>query len=567
MPVPVCVPVPDFLWVVLNMLVGTLFSFLTLGALPADPMQALYLMQQNRPEEAIAHYRTSVRDTGRHNFEVLQQMGLLLLNHGIRQEDPQIFLMTLFGAGLSGSANALDILEQGLFHPDPHIQLAALHFISQIEDDRSQQLLIQAMSSDFLSTRMEAAFYIAQKKHPRAVGQIEGLMSLLPPMFRPYFPALFALIGTSDATAALQRLLEDSELAVQIESMLQIAYLGRDDFLPTLRKRLTHTHIAELEAAAFAVGTLKDSFSMPRLKKIANSSIDSVRIAASIALIELGDTSYLSQIQMLAENKNLFAIASLGAYTGSEELLYQLTQSSDLQVRVNAAVSLLRQKDARCLPVILQILLSDSSDLAFTPLPSLGHTQTAWKVIPSAELRAQDPTVNLSYSLAMRESLVKEAVHLPEERFLSLARQLLVRQQNDLVPLVISLLENLQTEGAIALLKEGSQKVAAPLIRDYCHLALYRLSVEDPTYINNWVMQQKEADIIRLRPLLPWRYRMEETGYTLSPEEQSRLLIEAFLSIANRRNEESISFLLEAIQAGNPYNRYALMGLVMRATE
>ena len=142
-----------------------------------------------------------------------------------------------------------------------------------------------------------------------------------------------------------------------------------------------------------------------------------------------------------------------------------------------------------------------------------------------------------------------------------------MRQQNDLVPLLITLLENLQTDSAIALLKEGSQKVAAPLIRDYCHLALYRLSVEDASYINQWVMQQKEADIIRLRPLLPWSYRLEEANYTLSPEEQSRLLIEAFLSIANRRDKESISFLLEAIQAGNPNNRYALMGLVMRATE
>ena len=545
------------------MLLSALFSVAAL----TDPIQALYLMQQNRPEEAISYYRTSVKESGRHNFDVLQQMGLLLLNHGIRQPDPQIFLMTLFGAGLSGSASALDILEQGLFHADPHIQLAALHFISQIEDDRSQQLLIQAMSSDFLSTRMEAAFYIAQKKHPRAVGQIEGLMSLLPPLFRPYFPSLFALIGTSDATAALKRLLEDSELAVQIESMLQIAYLGRDDFLPMLRKRLTHTHIAELEAAAFAVGALKDGFSMPRLKKIASSAIDSVRLAASISLIELGDTAYLSKIQELAQNKNLFAISTLGNYPGSEDLLYQLTQSSDLQVRTNAAVSLLRQKDARCLPVVLQILLTDNSDLAFMPLHSLGHTQMAWKAVPSAELRAKDPNVNLSFSVAMRESLLKEAIRLPEERFLSLARQLLMRQQNDLVPLLITLLENLQTDSAIALLKEGSQKVAAPLIRDYCHLALYRLSVEDASYINQWVMQQKEADIIRLRPLLPWSYRLEEANYTLSPEEQSRLLIEAFLSIANRRDKESISFLLEAIQAGNPNNRYALMGLVMRATE
>ena len=37
---------------------------------------------------------------------------------------------------------------------------------------------------------------------------------------------------------------------------------------------------------------------------------------------------------------------------------------------------------------------------------------------------------------------------------------------------------------------------------------------------------------------------MEQSDYTLSTEETSRLLIESFLSIANRRDEKSISFLL-----------------------
>jgi len=60
---------------------------------------------------------------------------------------------------------------------------------------------------------------------------------------------------------------------------------------------------------------------------------------------------------------------------------------------------------------------------------------------------------------------------------------------------------------------------------------------------------------------------MDSDEYTLTPEETSKLLIDAYMSIASRRNERSISFLLEAIQLGNPINRYALMGLLMRATE
>lgn len=543
-----------------------------LSAIPPMPegkLQALYFMQQHQPKEALARYREETRATGHHDFELLQEMGLLLLQCGIHSDDPQTFLMTLFGAGLSGSARALEILEHGVAHLDPQVQLIALHFLSQLEDDRTHPILTEAMGSNYLSTRMEAAFYMAQKKHPQAVGQIEGLMFMLPPFFRPYFPSLFALLGTSDATAVLRRLLEDADLAVQIESILQIARLGRDDFLPILRRRLTHNHIAELEAAAFAVGALKDSASLPRLKKIAETSSDSVQIAASLALIELGELSYLHKIQSLAKTHNLFAIAALGAYPGSEELLYELSTSSDLQVRINAAVALLARRDPRSIPVLLHMLILDASDLAFSPFVSLGHTQTAWKAVPSAELRAQDPAMNLGFSLAMREHLLKEAIHLPEEQFLFVASEIFAKQQNDLVPTLINLLENLQTEGAISLLKQGSQRIAAPLIRDYCHLALYRLQVEGPyeTYINRWVMRQKEADIIRLRPMLPWKYRLNETDYTLTPEETSRLLIDTCLAIANRRDEKSISFLLEAIQEGNPENRYALMGLIMRATE
>ena len=112
-------------------------------------------------------------------------------------------------------------------------------------------------------------------------------------------------------------------------------------------------------------------------------------------------------------------------------------------------------------------------------------------------------------------------------------------------------------------------KIGSPLIRDYCHLSLYRLKQEGPyaEYINHWIRNLTQQELIQLRPLLPWKYRLEQSDYTLSPEETSHLLIETFVAIANRRDAKSIAFLLEAIETGNPINRYALMGLLMRATE
>lgn len=547
------------------------FYFCSLIAFPFlySTPHALYLMQQNQVEESFGRYREFSQETGHHDFELLQQMGFILLQKGIQSENPQIFLMTLLGAGLSGSSSALEILEKGLSSPDPQIQLLSLHFISQFEEDKTNDLLNRAMSSDHLSTRMEAAFYMAQRKHPHAVGQIEGLMFRLPPLFKPYFPSFFALLGTDDATKTLRRLIDDLDPQVRIESILNIARLGRDDFLPTLRKKLTHSHVAELEAAIFAIGALKDSSSMPKLQKLCSSPIDSIRLAAARALFHLGNRKFVPLIEEAAQKQNLFAITTLGEIPDSEEILAPLISSKDLQVRINAAIALLQRRDPRCLLPLSEILISDGRDLAFHPFPTIGRTQSAIKAVPSAELRSKDPMLNLGFSLAIREHLLREAAHLPEENFLQLGDQIFQKQQNDLVPTLINLLENLRTEGAIALLKKGTEKIASPLIRDYCYLSLFRLKQEGPyeEYMNHWVMQQKHEELIRLRPLLPWKYRLEQSDYTLSPEETSHLLIEAFLSIANRRDEKSIAFLLEAIQYSHPINRYALIGLLMRATE
>ncbi|MBI3900624.1 MAG: HEAT repeat domain-containing protein [Chlamydiia bacterium] len=532
-------------------------------------LHSLYLMQQNKVEEAIARYREFTHLTGRQDFEALQQMGLILLSKGIQDPDPQVFLMTLFGAGLSGSSSALEILEVGLSHPDPHIQLLALHFISQFEEDKTFDLFNKAMGSDFLSTRMEAAFYMSQRKHPLAMGQIEGLMFRLPPMFKPYFPSFFVLLGTSDATQALRRLIEDPDFQVRVETILNVARAGRDDFLPALRKRLTHSQVAELEAAAFAVGVLKDSASIPKLKKLASSPIDSVRLAASLALFRLGERSALPVLLEFAKKENLFAIYALGEVEGSEELLFTLSKSDDLQIRVNATLALLQRRDSRALGGLAEILIEDSRNLAFSLFGSVGRTLVSIRAVPSASLRTNDPTVNASVSIALRDNFLKEAIHLPPQDFLSLARLIIQKQQNDLIPTLMTLLENLRTEEAISLLKQGTQKLTSPLIRDYCNLALYRLKEEGPyeERVNHWIMRQKGEELIRLRPLLPWKFRLEQSDYSLTPDETSHLLIESFLSVANQREEKSINFLLEAIQQSHAANRYALMGLLMKATE
>jgi hypothetical protein len=320
-----------------------------------------------------------------------------------------------------------------------------------------------------------------------------------------------------------------------------------------------------LEAAAFSIGMLKDSLSLPRLKKLAASPADNVKIAAILALYQLGDRSQIPVLEQLALANNQYAMIALGLITDTEETLAKQISSHDLGVRINASIALLLHQDPRCLKGILELLVSDPRDLAFYPMASIGRTQSIWKAIPSAELRSKDKTLDLSLSLSMREQILKESMHLPEETFLELVSVLFKAQQFDLIPLAVSLVEQLRTPAALALLKQGCEKLASPLVRDYCHLALFRLKEEGPyeEYIHHWIMRQKHTELIRLKPMLPWKLRTE-SDYTLTPEETSRFLVDALFAIASTRD---IDFLLKAMHQGNPQNRYALFGLLMRATE
>lgn len=556
---------------------GPFKKFLILFFLPfllhatssTDFRHALYLMHINEIERSITRYQELSQESGKQNYEVLAQMALLLMQKGAVSEDSEVQMLTMFGAGLASSALSIDILKKGVKSADPQIQLVALHFLSFLHDDRTDEILLKAMSSEFLSTRMEAAFQMASKKHPHTVGHIEALMNRLPPFLKPYFPPFFALMGTNDAMSVLKRLLQDYDPMTRVSSILSAVQYGRDDILPWIRKKIQHQNIAEQEACALAFSIFKDTSCIRQLEALAYSPIDTVRLSAYKALYTLGQTAFTDEIMEMAADKNLFAITTLADIEGTEGLILNLMNSDNTSVRINATISLLRKRDSRSLLGLREILVRDVRDLSFQPLTSLGHAHMAWKVVPSTTQREKDPTIDLSISHAMRESILKEALELPEADFLDVAQMVFESKQNDLIPLLIALLENLRTDGAISLLKDQAAKIGSPLIRDHANLSLYRLKIAGPyeEHIREWILKQNQADLIRLRPLLPLKNRMETNEYVLSPEETSKLLIDTYSAIASRQDDKSIDLVLEAIKQGNPKNRYALAGLLIRAIE
>ena len=538
-----------------------------LGSIDKGKNHVLFLMQTGEVEKSIEKFISYCSKEKIADLETLQQMCYILMKKGIDTNDIETQLLSIFGSGIAQSKHSLEIIEKGLQSNDAQVQLVALHFLSQYPEDRVDNLLIQAMSSDYLQIRVEAAYILASRKHPSAVGQIESLMQKLPYFFRPYFPKLFAISGTAEATASLKKLMSDPYPITRVQAIISAALTNRDDLIDLIRKAASHTNIAEQEISAFALGILKDSKSYKVLKHLSKSPDQNVRLAAYKSLYSLGETSYGDKIKKMALGLNVFAINALAEVENSENTLLVLCKSTNFQVRINAMLSLLKRKDSRCVGFLKEFFVSDTKDIAYQISHSLGYAHSAIKPISSSSQRLKDPTLDLSLSLNLKQAYLREVLELEEGALLEVARFIFSNSQNNLVPLLVSLLENKQSPATILLLKEYTKKAGAPFIRDYCHLALFRMNEgkEHEAYIRGWLLRQNHNELIRLQPYLSFSVRPEKTKYDLDTDEKSRLLIDIYLSLASKQDEMSIYSVLNAMKKGNPKNCYVLAGILILA--
>lgn len=537
---------------------------------PVNPRQIPYLARRGDLSAALSLYREYSKERKHHDFELLSDLGNILLEEGLSSSKSETQVLSIFGMSIAGIAPSHDRLSQAMESRDLGSQLAAISFIAHMQDDRCDDLLIRAMSSPHFAVRLEAGHLLAMRKHRAACGQMESLMSRLPPFFHFLFPEFFAMIGSKEAIATLRQLIDHRENQVRIEAILSAARHGRDDLLPIIRAHATHPSGSEQEACAFALGALRDSKSLSMLAKLASSTSPNVRLAASYSLLELGENGAIDSILELAKMKNLQAIFLLGRLSEGEELLLSLLKDKNSSVRVNAGLALLQQKNPESLPVVEEILLSDSRDWGFQPIYTTGRALTAWKVIPSAKGQQKDLGFDIqSVTLSFREFVLRFAIELPQEAFLQLARKIFDTKQNPLIPSLVTLLQNKNTPEAIALLKDKAQKAGAPFIRSYCTLGLFRLGI-DSSYrktIEEWIDSHLPNEPITLRPIVPKSLRIEQTSYDLTPMERSRLLIEGLQAIADSHDKDSIDYLLHAIEIAHPKSRYPLAGLLLYAIQ
>jgi HEAT repeat protein len=518
--------------------------------------------------EAIALYRSYAAASGEQDFELLNQLSLIILEHGSRSDDDEIKLLTYFGAGVCINEHAVSILESGLLSDNPQLQIVCLNFLSQYQSDQADQTIKLLFKTPNPLIQLEAAFCLAKKKHPHALSQTEAMMAKFPKPAKVVFPAIFACMETPRANSILRQLMNDSDQKVRVETILTSRDHDRDDFLPQIRRLSKHTNVLQQEACATALGHFKDEKSAARLEQMARSTSPHVAVAAAYSLYRLGRKEYKDLLFEAAEAEFPFAILLLKDVRESKNLLYNLTFSPKKEVRLNAAYALLCQRDNRCLPALREILMNRSNDLivkAYSP----SRAQMFLKYVPLATLDEEKGKMAQELSKTIRSKILQETMTLSEGEFLRLAEVLMESEQNELIPLLVRLLENIHTGEAVDLLKKYQQKIGAPLVRNYCNLALFRLEEPGPYEENlrNWLRSQYHVQMINFRPMVPLEMRLDEPSYQLTPNESSMLYVEAMEAITKSQGEKDVMMLLEAMEQGNHKNLYVLAGLLMRALQ
>jgi HEAT repeat protein len=537
-----------------------------LNASSFETNRVLFLMSQGKVDDAIDLYRIIEQSTGKQDFELLQRIGLILLDQGIKSSEPEKQLTAIFGAGISTNDCAFYLFEEGLRSTFPQIQAVALNLLGRTQTDEAFELIHRMMGSPYALIRLEAAYQLALIKHPQATAQIEALMQKIDPIAIPLFPRLFALIGDNASLKILRKLLSNSDNAVRVAAIHSAVEFGRDDLLPQIRKLATQPNATQQEAAALALGAFQDTSSLDLLKRLCKSQHGAVQIAALSALYRLGVKEAAYPLVAIAKQGNLFAIQALAEIPGSEEVLVQLTQHPQVHVRLNASLILLEHKDRRALPGITSALVQDAREYAYAKIVSPGKALSAWKAIPSASHQGEEAQMLQELSLAFREELLENALTLPAEDFLKLAQAIFQSKQNDLVPLLIRLIVNLDTEEAAQLLKHYQQQTGAPLIRQYAALGLVKMKEEGPYVeaLKSWVMAQQGIEILQFRPFLPADQRDPLNTYEMTPQESARLLVEALEVFAEEDDTHAIPLLLQALQQGHPHNRPVIAGLMLK---
>lgn len=547
-----------------------LFATSSLAALKvATEHRILYLSHQGQFQQALTLYKEAMKESETFEYRPLQQIALSILEHAVKSHDPLQQLLGFYGAALSVNTEAMKLLITGLEHPLPQVQLISMDLLGRLGGEESEGLLQKSASSPNLLTRLLALQILLQKQHPIALSQLESLYRKAPPVLHPIFPSFFALSHDPKAIRVLRRFLHDGNAEVRLATLHAIAEQGKEELMSQVRILIGKLDPREQEVSAYVAGKFRDRAAIPLLLAMGENNSCELLLARCLALERLGSSKKLAFCETAAKQGNLFAIQTLSEIEEGKDVLELLCKSTNLDVRYNAALALLKKKEKSALPHVLELLLEDPRDLAITRIQSPGRTLHAYRVLTSATLTSADTPI-LAESCEIRKQLLADLLVLPSEVFFEVAELLFKRQQNDLIPTVVDFLVKIGNKRAQDLLKVAQNQVGAPFVRMCCSIGLYRLdgNAHESKKLREWVMAHKTQEMVDVSATPTFNNPSSLIpGYTLSPQEDTLLFLAALEAVVEKQQTESIAMLVDLLASGNVKNQPMLAGLLLRSTQ
>lgn len=539
---------------------------------PLMKSQILYLMSKGNEVGAINKYREFVKKTGDHNFKLLREMCLVMIENAVSWGDEQDSLRALIAMEIAQEdsfSHHLGKLIQSRYYP---VQAKTLSLLKGINNEYSEMLIKSCLSSNFIMLRLEALSILVQKHHESALGQVEALMNMVHKHYHPIFVDFYALAGTKYAISVLKKMINDQDLNLNLATIMATRQYQIEEMIPNLRHSLTHTSPIIQEAAASALGSFSDQFSVSKLKALTTSGHDETRLAALLALFNMDHTQHKAEIVSLAKNGNLFAIGALAKMKNTEKALREIYFSDDNNYRINSALALLEKKNPVCIPVIRDLISLDSNVFYIEPTYSPGRMFSALKLKPLSTVERKEMIPMLQAQTVMiQNQLLSRTIDLPRKRFMEVIDNIFDRKRNHLIPTAIALLENFDDEEAKNYLKERSKTPGAPFIRTACHLSLWKSTKQEvhKEAVTSWIKQFGKHEMISFEQKNTQNSEKNShlSEYELSLEEKSHLLIQAFLNICLSHEKAGLDSILEAMIDGHEKNRVPLAGVLLKTIQ
>jgi HEAT repeat protein len=533
--------------------------------------QILYLFSKGAHVKGLKKYKEYYVLSKDHDYTLLREMSLMIVENGISKGTEIDSLLSLIAMEIAGEDNFSHHLSKLIHSNYFPVQAKTLSLLRRIDNEYSDQLIKSCLSSNFIMLRLEALSILVQKHHNTAIGQVEALMNMVHKAYHPVFVDFYALSGTKYAISVLKKMMSDSDLNLGLATIIAAKNYRIEELIPNLRNSLTHTSSIIQESAANTLGAFHDSHAISKLEATLKSKHEETRLSALFALYNMGQKKRKDEIIQLAKKGNLFAISILPKIEGSEKTLHEIYYSDDNELRINSAIALLEQKDPLCLPVIKDLITLDTGAFYLQAVPSPGRAFTSIKLLPLAGLNKQMIAPAQGGTAQMQAGLFAKCIDLPREKFMHVVDDIFRMKRNSLVPVAISLLENFNDEASIAYLLKKSSTPGAPFIRTSCHLSLWKSTHKEihKTAINSWLKKYGKHEMITVSQKKSSKNNDEYslTGYELSLEEKSHLLIGSFLNLAASREKCGLDSILDAMIDGHEKNRIPLAGVLLKTIQ